>query len=107
MAQSMIDTFLKLKDKSQKYGLMVNIYKTKYMKCTRRQNQLTPISIEYKEYEQVKSFIYLGAIVNKDNTIEEEIKERKALGNKAYYANKKMFQSKIIKKGQNWNYITR
>jgi len=46
----------------------------------------------------VKSFTYLGAIVNTDNTIEEEIKERTALGNKAYYANKKMFQSKIITK---------
>ena len=44
MAQSMIDTFVKLKDESQKYGLEVNIYKTKYMKCTRRQAQLTPIS---------------------------------------------------------------
>ena len=46
----------------------------------------------------MKSFTYLGAIVNTDNTIEEEIKERTALGNKAYYANKKMFQSKIITK---------
>ena len=51
-----------------------------------------------KEYEQVKSFKYLGAIVNTDNTMEEEIKERIALGNKAYFANKKMFQSKIITK---------
>ena len=86
---------------------MINVHKTKYTKCTRRQNQLTPINIEDKDYEQVKSFKYLGAIVNTDNTIEEEIKERIALGNKAYYANKKMFQSKSIKKGQNWNYITR
>jgi len=77
---------------------MINVHKTKYMKCTRRQNQLTPINIEDKDYEQVKSFKYLGAIVNTDNTIEEEIKERIALGNKAYYANKKMFQSKIITK---------
>ena len=77
---------------------MINVHKTKYMKCTRRQNQLTPINIEDKDYEQVKSFKYLGAIVNTDNTIEEEIKERIALRNKAYYANKKMFQSKIITK---------
>jgi hypothetical protein len=32
-----------------------------------------------------------GSIVNTDNTMEEEIKERIALGNKAYFANKKMF----------------
>jgi len=97
-AQVMIDTFVKLKNESQKYGLMVNVHKTKYMKCTRRQAQLTPISIENKEYEQVKSFKYLGAIVNIENKMEEKINERIDLGNKANFANKKMFQSKIITK---------
>jgi len=52
-AQVMMDTFVKLKNESQKYGLMVNVHKTKYKKCTRRQAQLTPISIENKEYEQI------------------------------------------------------
>jgi len=33
-----------------------------------------------------------------DNTIEEEIKERIAVGNKAFSANKKIFQSKLITK---------
>jgi hypothetical protein len=37
--------------------------------------------------EQVKSFKYLGTIVNGNNSIEEGIKERIILGNKAYYAN--------------------
>ena len=71
------------------YGLIVNAHKTKYMKCTRKQDQLMPLNIENKEVEQVKSFKYLGSIVNTDNTMEEEIKERIALGNKAYFANKK------------------
>ena len=57
-----------------------------------------PLNIENKEYEQVKSFKHLGSIVNTDNTMEEEIKERIALGNRAYFANKKMFQSKLISK---------
>jgi hypothetical protein len=35
--------------------------------------------------EQVKSFIYLGSIISTDNTMEEEIKERIALGNKVYF----------------------
>ena len=69
------------------------------MKCTRRQDQLTPVNIENKELEQVKSFKQLGSIVNTDNTMEEEIKERMALGNKVYFANKKMFQSRLISKG--------
>jgi hypothetical protein len=48
-AQTMTDTFVKLKNKSLKYGLIVKVHKTKYMKCTRRQDQLTPINIENKE----------------------------------------------------------
>jgi hypothetical protein len=55
-------------------------------------------NIENKESEQVKSFKYLGSAVNTDNKIEEEMKERIALGNKAFFANKKMFQSKLLSK---------
>jgi ABC-type phosphate transport system ATPase subunit len=89
---------VKLKSESLKYGPIVNVHKTKYMKCTRRQDQLTPINIENKELDQVKSFKYLGSIFNTDNTMEGEIKERIALGNKVYFANKKMFQSRLILK---------
>jgi len=39
------------------------------------------INIENKQFEQVKSFKYLGSTINTDNTIEEEIKERIVLGN--------------------------
>ena len=94
----MIDTFVKLKNESLKYGLTVNVHKTKYLKCSRRQDQLKAIDIENKEIEQVRSFKYLGSTVNTDNTIEEEIKERTALGNKAFFAKKKIFQSKLISK---------
>jgi hypothetical protein len=78
-AQAMIDTFVKLKNESLKYGLIVNVHKTKYMKCTRRQ-ELTPINIENKEIEQVKAFKFLGSIINIDNTMEEEMKARIASG---------------------------
>ena len=70
----------------------------KEISCTRRQDQLTPINIENKELEQVKSFKYLGSIINTDNTMGEEIKERIALGNEVYFANKKMFQSRLLSK---------
>jgi hypothetical protein len=46
--------------------------------------------------EQVKSFKYLGSIVNGNNSIEEEIKEIIILGNKAYYANQALFKSKLL-----------
>jgi len=87
-----------LKNESLKYGLRVNVHKTKYLKCSRRQDQLQAINIENKEIEQVRSCKYLGSTVNTDNKIEEEIKERLALGNKAFFSNKKIFQSKLISK---------
>jgi len=94
----MIDTFVKLKNESLKYGLTINVQKTKYLKCSRRQDQLKAINIENKEIEQVRSFKYLGSTVNTESTMEEEIKERIALGNKAFFVNKKIFQSKLISK---------
>jgi hypothetical protein len=35
-------------------------------------------------------------MVNTDNSIEEDIKERKAAGNRAYHVHKKLFVSKLI-----------
>ena len=46
----------------------------------------------------VKQYKYLGSIINDTNSIEEEVKERIALGTKAYYANLKFFKSKLITK---------
>ena len=45
------------------------------------------ININSIHLERVKSFKCLGSIVNGNNLIEEEIKERTVLGNNTYYAN--------------------
>jgi hypothetical protein len=37
----------------------------------------------------VQHYKYLGTIINDNNSIEEEIKNRIVLGTKAYYANRK------------------
>jgi hypothetical protein len=69
------------------------------MKCTRRKQSKNE-DLQIRKIGQVKSFKYkLGAIVNEVNSIEEEIKERITLGNKAYYSNKRMFQNKLISRG--------
>jgi len=54
------------------------------------------IEIEGMKIEEVNSAKYLGTIMNADNLIEEEIKERIAAGNRSFFANKKIFQSKLI-----------
>jgi len=81
----MIDTFKKLKNISLQFGLIVNENKTKYMKCTRKETQLNKLIVDNKHIDQVRSFSYLGAIVNGNNTLEEEIREGIAKGNKTFY----------------------
>ena len=46
--------------------------------------------------EEVNSAKYLGIIMNADNLIEKEIKERIAAGNRSLFANQMIFQSKLI-----------
>jgi hypothetical protein len=44
----------------------------------------------------VKSYEYFASVVNGDNSIEEVVKERIALGIKVYHANQNIFKSKLI-----------
>jgi hypothetical protein len=68
------------------------------MMCTRRQHRENKLEIDNMSFESIQSFKYLGSIVNQNNTIEEEIKERLIAANKAFYANQKMFQNKLLSK---------
>jgi hypothetical protein len=65
------------------------------------------INIIQTHLEQVKSFKYLGSIVNGNNSIEEEIKGRISLGNKAFHENQDLFKIKLLsKKSKLWMYQT-
>ena len=48
--------------------------------------------------EQVQPYSYLGSTANSDNSTEEEIQYRITLGNKAYYANRFLFKSRLVSK---------
>jgi hypothetical protein len=87
------DTFRKLKEISTQVELTPDEHKTKYLRCTKKQHKMDGIDITQTHLEQVKSFKYLGLFVNGNNSIEEEIKERISLGNKAFYANQDLFKS--------------
>ena len=95
---SLVDTFQKLKEVSVQVGLNINEQKTKYLRCTKKQHKMEGIDITQTHLEQVKSFKYLGLIVNGNNSIQEEIKGRISLGNKAYHANLDLFKSKLLTK---------
>jgi len=72
-------------------GLIINEKKTKYLKCTQKDTRLENLNINNLQIEQVQQYKYLGSIINDSNSIGEVIKERIALGIKAYYANQKFF----------------
>ena len=93
---AMVETFNKLKKEAEEVGLIINVNKTKYMKCSRNKLLQEKITIDNLEVENVQSFKYLGVLINGHNSIEEEIKARIAAGNRAFYANKKFLQNKIL-----------
>ena len=47
---------------------------------------------------QVRQYEYLGSIIYDSNSIEEEIKEKIALGTKVCHANQKFFKSRLVTK---------
>ena len=69
-----------VKTESEKFGLHMNIRKTKSMLFS-KQKEIPPISIVVngQTVEQVKHFQYLGALVTEDGKCESEIKRRIAL----------------------------
>jgi len=93
--QISIYTFCKLKHEALNVGLIVNNNKTKYLYCGGKPFQLTYLNTEEEQFQQVNSFKYLRSMVNTDNSIEEEIKERTAAGNRAYHVHKKTIHIKI------------
>jgi hypothetical protein len=94
--QAATDTFEKLKSQSLKTGLVINENKTKYLWCTRGNYQIDSLCTSNTRLEQIHSYKYLGSIINRDNSIEEEIRETIMSGNKAYFANRSIFKSKLV-----------
>jgi hypothetical protein len=83
--QVLTDTFFKLKREALKAGLIININKPKYLYCTRKSNQLKYLISGCERFEQLNSINYLGTTVNTENSIEQEINEGIAAGNRTYH----------------------
>ena len=54
--------------------------------------------IEGMKIEEVRKTKYIGTTVTKDNLIKDEINERIAASNRAFFAKQKILQSKLISK---------
>lgn len=96
--ETLKDVFLELFTAAKKLGLEVNAEKTKYMVISpnearrRREN----ITIANMTFENVESFVYLGAELNSANKISSEIQRRIMAANRAYFANIKLLKSRLL-----------
>ena len=72
--------------------------KTKYMVTSTYEHRRNAgdLRIGNKTFEAVQSFQYLGNIISNTNNNNKCIKERIMMGNKAYYANRQLFNSSLI-----------
>ena len=60
-----------------------------------RKNNST-VCIGQNQFESVNEFTYLGAQINTQNKICEEMRKRIQAGNRCYYAHKKLLSSKLM-----------
>ena len=70
---------MKVKEKSEKAGLKLNIQKTKIMAS----GAITSWQIEVKKVEAVTNFIFLGSKITADDDCRHEINRCLLLGRKA------------------------
>jgi sorting nexin-29 len=78
------NVYMKLEEEVNKYRLITNMNKTKYMVIytNKIRNQT-----EDKKFQVAKVFRYFGMIINNQSNITGTIKEKIRAGNKAHYSN--------------------
>ena len=92
------EVYLDLENETSKLGMEINEKKTKYMVTSTYEHRRNAgdLRIGNKTFEAVHSFRYLGNITSNTNNNNKCIKERIMMGNKAYYANRQLFNSSLI-----------
>ena len=93
MAQSeeeLKSLLMKVKEKSEKVGLKLNIQKTKIMAS----RPITSWQIDEETVETVADFIFLGSKITADDDCSHELKRRLLLGRKAMTSLHRIFKSR-------------
>jgi len=91
------EMFLTLEKEARDAGITVNQSKSKYMKRAREKGKITQqYIIGQNQFESVNEFTYLGAQINTQNKISEEVRKRIQAGKRCYYAHKKLLSIKLL-----------
>ena len=83
---------MKVKEESEKFGLKLNIQKTKIMAC----GPITSWEINGETVETVSDFNFLGSKITADGDCRHEIKRRLLLGRKVMTNLDSIFKSRDI-----------
>src|SRR4029077_425302 len=89
-----------LNSTAERYGMKINIKKTKVMKVSKNVGGELNITINGNRIEQVSCFKYLGTTMTEDGRCEIEIKTRIALAKEAFNNRKELLTkrfSKVVK----------
>jgi hypothetical protein len=80
--------FKGLSREAGRVGLVVSPDKTKYMRfsASPSRRSMKGATINGVTYEVVVEFIYLGTLINNDNSVQKEIQRRVLAGNRTYFA---------------------
>jgi len=78
--------------------LVIKPEKTKHMRFSASpcQRSVKGATINVVTYEGVVEFIYLGMLINNDNSVEKEIKRRILASNRIYFAAISLFRSRLL-----------
>jgi hypothetical protein len=78
------------------------VQKQKYTEVTRKPTNTKMLKFDDQEYERVKEFEYLAAIVTEDNDITTEIDLRITVSNRTSVELKKQLNSSYLKRQSVW-----
>ncbi|PSN46128.1 hypothetical protein C0J52_12067 [Blattella germanica] len=97
-ARRYMDNMHILRSNTRKFGLEVNVNKTKYMVIRRNAscNANGQLMTNEGNFEEVAAFNYVGALITNRNEIQKEIKHRLNSGNACYYALQRLLSSQLL-----------
>lgn len=90
--------FLALEEAARKMKLRVNMEKTKYMFCGKKEHQSETFEIGTFQFQSVKNFSYLGSEIDHQNDINPEIRRRIIAANRCFFGLRPLLKSHLIKR---------
>ncbi|KAL1447571.1 hypothetical protein WDU94_012383, partial [Cyamophila willieti] len=81
-----------------KIGLKISIDKSEYMTCGRNNESTLPLVVNDQTFKKVKTFKYLGSLINDQNDKSVEIQARINAANKAYFSLQQVMKKRSLSK---------